>query len=223
MTLVSLLPSTLKTTMLWTRILSSRTPQKQTSKGNQNTKFVTVQSALRVEDKIRSQKWRTRKEDVDKKSGEKGLKWHQKGGTLYTTHVTGIWRDFIKTYDNTSYIEGVKRLRAKSTYFMLEKTARITYNMHKLMFYSSKKNLQLFFQTKWYFTSGNELEIYQKLSTVILLEGTILTTEKCSYIVTSLRTSNVTWWKLFDYEVEIALQWRMQSSCLNPCCQNLVD
>jgi hypothetical protein len=50
--------------------------------------------------------------------------------------VTGIWRDVIKTYDNTSYIEGVKGLSAKSTYFMLEKTARITYNMHKLIIFT---------------------------------------------------------------------------------------
>jgi hypothetical protein len=87
-------------------------------KGKQNTKFVNVQSALRVEVNDGPE---VKDKEERKRGGKEGCKWHLEGGLLYMAHVTGICLEFINIYDTRSRIEGIKGLRANSVSVMLEK------------------------------------------------------------------------------------------------------
>lgn len=62
-----------------------------------------------------------RKKGRKKKGWQEKHKCHVEGEMLHTTLVKGICCEFIKIYDSISGIEGVKNMRAKGTYFMLEK------------------------------------------------------------------------------------------------------
>jgi hypothetical protein len=62
-----------------------------------------------------------RKKGKKKKGGQEQQKCHVEGETLHTALVKGICSEFTKIYDSRSDVEGVKGLRAKGIYFMLEK------------------------------------------------------------------------------------------------------
>jgi len=58
---------------------------------------------------------------MEKTRRQEGRKSHLEGGTLLTARVKGTSREFIKIYNSKRYTEGVKDLRKRSVYLMLQK------------------------------------------------------------------------------------------------------
>jgi hypothetical protein len=102
------------------KIIISGIPQKRNFEWQARRQFCDCSVCVQGRSHCQGPKLEGKEEKNEKKEKQERRKCHLERGTLHTARVKCICHEFIKNYDNQSYFEEAKCLRAQSIYFMLE-------------------------------------------------------------------------------------------------------